>query len=198
MSIVDVLEEGRIRLHDVDLSQVQAHDPKNYRRVRGRIPEAMVAQWLAGCPEIERDTDVPRRVNGYWLEQRAYGAVTVHDSITNRLIREFDGLVWYGRQPFVVEVKGGELKRSERWVKERLDMGRHIYDRRDVGLIVFFPFSTDQENRRRRLEHHFPRRLWFVDLGYQKWMIGEAMKDYRRLHQHPEEDPSQYWRMYRR
>ncbi len=195
MSIVDVLEESRIKLHEVDLSQVRVTDQRNYRQVRGRIPEAMVAQWLAGCPEIERDTDVPRRVNGYRLEQRAYGSVMVHDSRTDRLIREFDGLIWYNGQPFVVEVKGGELKRRERRVRELLDMGRHVYDRRDVGLVVFMPFSASTEHSRRQLEQQF-RRLWFVDLRYKGWMMGETMRDYRRLNQQGEE-PAKYWRMYR-
>ena len=197
MSIVDVLEEGRIRLHQVDLSQVQAHDPKNYRRVRGRIPEAMVSQWLANCPDIHPDKDIPRRVNGYALESRVYGGVMVRDSYSSKLLREFDGLVWYEGKPYVIEVKGGELKRGAQRVNELLEMGKQVYERRDVGLVVFMLFSATTMHRRRQLEQQF-RHLWFVDLGYPKRGMKDALKDYRRLHQQKQEQSAAYRKLYKR
>ncbi len=182
MSLADVLEEYRISLADIDLSRVQVRDPQNYRAVRGRIPEVFVTQWLSCCPSVEQDADIPRRVNGYSLERRAFGGIGVQDAHTEKLVREIDGLIWYQRRPFVVEVKGGSLKQGARRVVELLETGRHIYGRRDVGLAVFLRFAAYPETVRRRLTRHFPT-LEFVDLGYPGWHMKEAIRDYRRMHQ---------------
>ena len=144
---------GAPHLDGLDLQKVYVANIRDRREVRGRIAEAQVHAWLSQVPDGDFDTDLSREVRGYSLRQTPHGVIVANGS----LVREVDFLYIHQGRPYVVEVKSGGLNGARERIVPLLDVAREVYDRNDVGFLLFFPFNTESRRRNaKEMETNYP------------------------------------------
>jgi hypothetical protein len=190
-NLAHVLEPHRISIQDVPVERIQANNPREFREIKGRIPEALVGMWLEACPDVELDTDFPRRANGFYLEQRPTGILVREGNKKGKQKTEFDYLMLHGTTPYVVEVKAQSLHGGKQLVDKLLRKAKHIYPGQDVRMLLFLRFAAFNEKRRTALQSHYPQ-VEFVDLGYSSQQLTSAVKAYLRRQQPREQHPQRH------
>ncbi len=183
MQLVDVVKRSRVRLSDVQLSDIRPDRP--YRsQVKASIAEALVHIWLSNAERRDQKfilDDAPREQNGYVLLPKNYGILAFNG---RKLIAEFDSLFIYDGRPSVVEVKsnGFDPDSLKMHIRKTLATARRIYEKNNVGMLLFFPiysqFRAGLANEMQR-EH---RQMQCVDLGYTRKELEEKTTEfYKRL-----------------
>lgn len=172
MSLATVLEPYRPSLEDIALDKLPVDTPENLSEVRGRIAEALMREWLSRCSKVAFDTEVPRRVNGYYLTQEKSGIVVHQKNPRGRTVTEYDFLIFFEGRPYIIEVKARKVRPQpsnrkhpfyeklarKKWTAE------HIYSTHDIGIALAVPFMTFGESKRDALQKHFPS-IEYIDLG---------------------------------
>ncbi len=169
LPLVDLVNRHRVRISDVRLSDIRPANP--YRaHVKAAIAEALVQRWLSRVgqrdPRFAIDDSIPREQNGYVLLPKNQGILVFNG---RRLVGEFDNLATYDGRPYVVEVKsnGFDPDLLKPNIRKKLSTARRVYDRDDVGLLLFFPIYSDF---RAQLANGLQRdkQIQCIDLGYDR------------------------------
>ncbi len=181
-NLAHVLEPHRLSLRDVPIERVHANNPREFRELKGRLPEALVGMWLEACPEIQLDTDFPRKANGFYLEQRPSGILVREGHAKGEQKTEFDYLMFHDKTPYIVEVKAQSLHAGKRTIEGLLRKGKHVYPDQDVRVLLFLRFQAFNQKRRDKLQRAYPQ-VEFVDLGYSSKQLTTAVKAYLRRQQ---------------
>ena len=175
-NLVEDLYQCKIKLEDVPIREVLrvVSNRKDQNEIKGMYAEVMVHQWLSRCEGVSFDDDLPRQVKEYHLEKEGMGIKVTTRKENGRTICEFDGLVYYQRTPIIVEVKSSRLNGFAGKIQNRFELGRDIYSRKDVSMLLFFPFSSNKNHQ--AMERIHPR-LKCVNLGYKKRHLNDYVSN---------------------
>ena len=178
--LVNELDRIRPSLDSLSPEDVVPHlnNSRDVNEVRGRASEALVRQWLSLCPDVRLDEDFPRTVDGLTLTATSSGILVQNGD--QRVQCEYDFLIYFERGhavPVVVEVKSGGLNGFGGKIDAHLEMARRIYGRRDVGLLVFYPFRGRTDAVHMQRTHPLVRG---VDLGYRRWQMQNYVERLQR------------------
>ena len=178
VSLVDELNSRRIRLLDVNPSQVWVDNLKDVNEVRGRLAEGMVGQWLDGCNGVSFEHGVPKRVNGYAVEQKGAGRIKIYTTADGKRkdIHEYDFLLTHEGKPVMAEVMSLKLNgfAGSGVVERGFRLGEELFGTDDLGMLVFFPHYTNKQAAAAKIEAMHPN-VRCVDLGYKKKQMQRAV-----------------------
>lgn len=162
-----------VPMHELELGN--RHDPIE---VRGRIAEKYVEMWLEACPSIRFDEELPRDANSYTLEKQKSGIVVFeHRNGKKESKAEFDFLIYYRRWPTLVQVRSGGINGLESKLDDYLALGREIYSKEDIRMLLFFPIYQNKWRDADRISAGHPN-VSCVNIGYKKRSLNAAVKRY--------------------
>lgn len=186
MPLADVLEPFRPTLDDV-VDRVRVNEREQADDIHGSLAENLTGAWLAKCAAVSFDVDVPRRVNGWYLDhtgRNQWGGVMVRRRHEHGWpVTEYDFLIFFDGRPYIVEAKARKVRPkpenrrysfAEKLIRKR-DIARHVYGRGDIGAALFVPFFTYGRERREQLQLAVPE-LECVDLGYKPKQLARTTK----------------------
>jgi hypothetical protein len=173
MGLVELINANRISLPEIPLEIIKP-DGLNEGIIKGAIAEKLVEIWLSNTPDITFDQELPRNVNGYKLYPKSHG-IGVYEK--DKMIHEYDFLVYHKSSPIIVEVKSLKLNGVINKIERGFKIAQEIYDRQDISMLLFFPMYTNKIKDAEKIEEQFPN-VHCIDLGYKKKQLNNTLKRY--------------------
>lgn len=172
-SLLDIIEDNRIYLKDIDFEQINYVGHLDEGRLQGKILEQMVYQWLNKCDFLFYDK-IPNQIGKYILTNSDNG-VLVSDT-KGETKHEFDFLGLYQETPYIIEVKSGKIAKYKGKIENAHFYAKKIY-KKDSELILFSPLKRNLRKTIFLLED-YPK-VEIVDLGYEREELDETVKKFK-------------------
>lgn len=178
MSLEEVILLNSISLDEVNLDEVSYLNIYHKGNTIGDIAEQLVYQRLDKC-KVDFFENLPYKKNGLLWTQHASHSVNLYKKGQFRvkngknkgkvkevknLIHEYDFLLKYQYNPYVVEVKSKKIGHYAKKISRAFKYADILFEGKS-SMLLFFPFENYATSYIKDFEYRYPR-VKCVDIGY--------------------------------
>ena len=139
--LVGLLDSRQVHLGDVRSEDITVRRDR-HPNYEAAVAQALVDAWIARCPEIELDKDIPRWTDGLHLRRNCTGIVVEHEGTP---IFKYHGLAAFSGRPLMIEVQKHGVANADRRIPRGLGYAERIYGR-PAEAVIFCGASPDERS----------------------------------------------------
>ncbi len=170
------LLETQTLLKNFDFSNFKTKE-KQFNLIKGQLIEYYVNEWLnvTGAKQFEINNTITKNYTFKKCNNKYLNQIIVQDNKTNEIVSEFDNLVTYENNPYIIEVKSHKLNN----IKEKIPRYRKIAKEllnENPKVLLFFPIRGKEKIKieyEKKIEY-----LKCIDLKYSQNSLFEQINKY--------------------